>query len=226
MGKKQKVFLHVGPPGAGDVIEVALAHHRGALVELGIDAPARSGEDTFLASLEILRDHKAWGFTRKEVEGQWSELCQRIWKTRQTVALSLPLVATASRPEIDLLLDGLSGLQVNVVVIAGPDDDVDDVAHRWGAVVRKPERLHVVRLEEPTAKNAWKAFGKVAGFGTASLGLDAVPEPPGARPLSSLDEARREIQRLARRNQVLERWRDESERKRKKLKRRLRSDAA
>lgn len=226
MGKKRKVFLHIGVPGVGDVVEVALAHHREALVELGIDVPARSPEETFLASLEILREHKAWGFSRKEVEGQWSELCRRVWKTKQTVTLSLPLVAPASRPEIDLLLDGLSGLQVNVVVIAGPDDDLDDIAHRWGAAVRKPERLHVVRLDEPTPKKAWKAFGKVAGFGTASLGLDAVPEPAGARPLASLDDARHEIERLARRNQVLERWRDESERKRRKLKRRLKSAAA
>lgn len=226
MAKKRKVFLHVGMPGAGDVIELALLHHREALFELGIDVPARSAEETFLAAIEILREHKRWGFARKEVEGQWSELCRRAWESRQTLALSLPLMAPASRPEIDLLLDGLAGLQVHVVITAGPGEDVDDVAHRWGAAVRKPERLHVVRLDEPTPKKAWKAFGKVAGFGTASLGLDDVPEPVSARQLASLDEARYEIERLARRNQSLERWRGESERKRKKLKKKVRSDAA
>lgn len=130
-------------------------------------------------------------------------------------------MASASPPEIDLLLDALAGLQVNVVLTAGSADDIDDVAARWGAAVRKPERLHVVRLDDPSPKKAWKAFGKVAGFGTASLGLDGVPEPISARRVASLDEARREIERLARRNQSLERWRDESDRKRKKLKRRL-----
>lgn len=221
MAKKRKAFLHVGMPGAGDSIEVALVHHRAALVELGIDVPARSSEETFLAAVEILREHKAWGFTRKEVEGQWADLCRRAWKSKQTIAISLPLMASASPPEIDLLLDALAGLQVNVVLTAGSADDIDDVAARWGAAVRKPERLHVVRLDDPTPKKAWKAFGKVAGFGTASLGLDGVPEPISARRVASLDEARREIERLARRNQSLERWRDESDRKRKKLKRRL-----
>jgi len=221
MAKKRKVFLHVGMPGAGDVIELALVHHRDALVELGIDVPTRSAEETFLSAVEILREHKAWGFARKEVEGQWATVCRRVWKSKQTVAISVPLLAHATRPEIDLLLDGLVGLQVNVVITAGVDDEIDEVVARWGAAVRRPERLHVIRLEEPTPKRAWKAFGKTAGFGTASLGLDDVPPPLGARPLSSLDEARREIERLARRNQSLERWRDDSDRKRKKLKRRL-----
>jgi hypothetical protein len=229
MAKKQKAFLHVGMPGAGDIIEAALIHHREALVELGIDVPARSADETFLSAVEILRVHKAWGFARKEVEGQWANVCRRAWKSKQTIAVSLPLMATATRPEIDLLLDALAGMQVNVVLTAGPaddDGDLDEIAARWGAAVRKPERLHVIRLEDPTPKRAWKAFGKVAGFGTASLGLADVPPPMSTRPLASLDEARREIERLARRNQSLERWRAESDRKRKKLKRRLRSDAA
>ncbi|KAA1421647.1 hypothetical protein F0U44_05050 [Nocardioides humilatus] len=225
MTKKRKVYLHVGLPGAGDIIEVALVRHREALVELGIDAPAKSVEDNFLSALELLREHKAWGFTRKEVEGQWAALCRRAWKGQGDVALSLPLLAAARRPEIDLLLDGLAGFQVHVVITAGPTDDIADFVERWSAAVRKPERLHVIRLEEPTPGKAWKAFGAVAGFGTASLGLDDV-RAPFVRPVGSLDDARQEIERLARRNQSLERWRDESERKRKKLKRRLKVDAA
>ncbi len=224
MATKRKVFLHVGMPGAGDIIEVALVHHREALQELGIDVPMRSTDESFLSAVEILREHKAWGFARKEVEGQWADVCRRAWKTKQTVAVSLPLIATASRPEIDLLLDALTGMQVHVVLTAAPDDnidDIDDIAARWGAAVRKPERLHVLRLAEPTPKRVWKAFGKVAGFGTASLGLAEVPGPVGARQLTSLDDARREIERLARRNQSLERWRDESDRKRRKLKKKL-----
>lgn len=229
MAKKRKVFLHVGMPGVGDVMEAALVHHRDALVELGFDVPARSAEETFLAAVEILREHKAWGFSRKEVEGQWATLCRRAWKSQLPVVVSLPLMAGASRPEIDLLLDGLVGLQINVVLTAGPDDDADQldgIVARWGAAVRKPERLHVVRLGDPTPKDTWKAFGKAVGFGTASLGLAGVPAPAGARPLASLDEARHEIERLSRRNRSLERWREESDRKRKKLKRRLRADAA
>ncbi|NHA01423.1 hypothetical protein G5V59_20620 [Nocardioides sp. W3-2-3] len=33
MAKKPKAWIHVGMPGAGDVVEPALAHHHGALVE-------------------------------------------------------------------------------------------------------------------------------------------------------------------------------------------------
>lgn len=226
MAKKRKVFLHVGMPGAGDIIESALVHHRDALVELGVDVPTLTTEESFLSTVEVLREHKAWGFRRKEVEGQWAKVCRRIWKGKQTVALSLPRIAPATRPEIDLLLDSLAGLQINVVITAGPDDEIEAVVERWGAAVRKPERLHVIRLDDPTPKRAWKAYGKAAGFGTASLGLSDVPTPPGATPPLSLDEARREIERLARRNQSLERWREESERKRTLLKRRLKSDAA
>ncbi len=225
MAKKRKVFLHVGVPGVGDIIDVALVHHRDALVELGIDVPTRSTEESFLAAVEILREHKAWGFRRPEVEGQWSAVCRRAWKGTGTVAISLPLVGHATRPEIDLLLDGLTGMQIHVVLTATPGDDIGDVAARWGAAVRKPERLHVIRLEDPSPKAVWKAFGKVVDFGTTSLGLAGVPDPVSARPLASLDEARREIERLARRNQSLERWRDESDRKRKSLKRRLTSAA-
>jgi hypothetical protein len=228
MAKKRKVFLHVGVSGPGDIIDAALIHHRDALVELGVDVPARSTEETFLSAVEVLREHKAWGFSRKEVEGQWAAVCRRAWQGQQAVAVSLPLIARASRPEIDLLLDGLAGMQVHVVLTATPDDDgdLDDIAARWGAAVRKPERLHVLRLEDPTPKRLWKAYGRIAGFGTASLGLAGVPEPVGARPPASLDEARREIERLARRNRSLERWREESERKRKKLRKRLKTNDA
>ncbi len=225
MSKKRKVYLHVGLPGAGDIIDVALVHHRDALVELGTDVPVRSTEESFLAAVEVLREHQAWGFTRKEVEGQWANICRRAWKGSGTVAISLPLIGHATRPEIDLLLDALIGMQVHVVLTAMPDDDLDAIATRWGDAVRKPERLHVIRLDEPSPKAVWKAFGKVVDFGTASLGVADVPDPVGARPAASLDEARHEIERLARRNRSLERWRDESDRKRKKLKRRLASVA-
>ena len=223
MARKRKAYLHVGMPGAGDIIEAALVHHRGALAELDVHAPARSPEETFLSAIEILREHRRWGYSRAEVEGQWADLCRRAWKSRGTIAMSLPLLARASRPEIDLLLDGIAGLEVHVVVTAAPTDAVDSVVERWGAAVRKPDRLHVIRLEQPSPAQSWRAFGKVAGFGTASLGLADVPLPVAVRPLGSLDEARREIERLTRRNQSLERWRTEKPRRRRAVTARYRA---
>ena len=221
MAKKRKAFLHVGPAGVGDVIEPALVHHRDALVELDVTVPARTTDESFRAAVEILRAHKAWGFRRKEVEGQWSELCRRAWKGTGTVVLGQPLLAGATPEQIDLLVDGLAGFQVHVVVTAGRPGTAADLAavcERWAAAVRRPERLHVVEAADPHA--AWRALGRTAGFGTASLRLDDVPLPVGARPLSSLDEARHEIERLVRRNTSLELRLAETDRRRRGLRRR------
>ncbi len=224
MAKKRKAYVHVGLAGVGDIIEPALARHRTALVELGVAVLPKTTDESFRAAVEVLRDHKAWGFKRREVEGQWADLYRRALKGKSTVVFSQPLLARAEPDQIDLFLDGLAGFEIHVVVTTcaqEPDADLALVSKRWGAAVRKPERFHVVELEEANAAQAWKAFGKVVGFGTASLKLADVPQPVGARPLSSLDEARREIERLTRRNQSLEQRLEETDKKRKKLKKKL-----
>lgn len=224
MAKKRKAFLHVGLSGVGDIIEPALVRHRDALVELGVVVLPKTTDESFRAAVEILRDHKAWGFKRKEVEGQWADLYRRAHKGKATVVFSQPLLGKATPEQIDLLLDGLAGFEIHVVITTcatEPDADLEMVTKRWSAAVRKPERLHVLDLEEPDGRAAWKAFGKAVGFGTASLRLDDVPQPVGARPLSSLDEARREIERLTRRNESLEQRLEETDKKRRKLKKKL-----
>lgn len=222
MPTKRKVFVHVGMPGGGDVIEGALVRHREALVELGVDVPAHTTDESFRAAVEVLRVHKDWGFKRKEVEGAWAQLYRRAHKGRGVVAISQPLLADATPEQIDLLLDGLAGLRVHVVITHGPGADLGDAAQRWGAAVRKPERLHLVELDaDATPASVWKAFGKVVGFGTASLGLDDLPAATGAVEVHTMEEARREIQRLQRRNTALEHRLAESDRKRRKLKKRL-----
>ncbi len=199
MPKKRKVFLHVGMPGVGDIIEAALVHHRDALVELDMLVPVRSSHEGFLAAVEMTRTHKAWGLRRKDVEGAWAALCRRARKGRSTVVISQPLLATAPRPQIDLLLDQLSDFQVHVVLTATaphawcvpgePETDLGVVLDRWGGAVRKPERLHVLLVgsdpdrPDETQRQAWRAFGRLAGFGTASLALDDVPQPVAARPM-------------------------------------------
>jgi hypothetical protein len=298
MARKRKAFVHVGMPGVGDVLEAALVHHRDALVELGVAVPARSSQETFAAAVELTRSHREWGMRRKDVEGAWATLCRRAHKTHGAVVVSQPLLATASRPQIDLLVDGLAGFEVHVVVTGTaphawclpgePETDLGVVLDRWSGAVRRPERLHVLLIdshpEDPalTQSAAWRAFGRLVGFGTASLGLADVPQPVAARPmwlvptvpaeragvldtvarawldaietggydvvgdpaavlgkplpvapgelrLGRLDdllrEAVREIERLTRRTEALESDLERVDRKRRKLKRKLRAAA-
>jgi hypothetical protein len=220
MAKKRKAWIHVGVPGAGDVLEPALAHHHQALVELGFASLARTTCESFRAAVEMLRSHKEWGLKRAEVEGQWTQLVARGTRAKADLVFSQPLLADATPEQIDLLVDALHGFQVHVVVTTGAVDETD-VLERWSRAVRKPERLHVLELDGSSPKATWKAFGKLVGFGTASLPMDGVP--PVAPQIDSLADARREVERLSRRNAALEVRIEELDRKRRKLKRRLRS---
>lgn len=222
MAKKRKAWIHVGMPGSGDVVEAALAHHHDALVELGIASVAQSSSESFRAAVEILRTHKQWQLKRGDVEGQWTTLVRRAAKAKADLVFSQSMLAEAEPDQIDLLVDALDGYQVNVVVTVADVDDpavVDALVARWARAVRKPERVHRLDVGDADPAASWKAFGKLVGFGTASLGLDDIP--PTVPPAATLDEARREIERLARRNASLEVRLEELDRKRRKLKKKL-----
>src|SRR4029077_7430649 len=68
--------------------------------------------------IEIRRDHKAWGYERREVEGTWAEICRQARKGRGDVVFSQELLAACSPPQIALLLDTLAGFEVRLVVTA------------------------------------------------------------------------------------------------------------
>jgi hypothetical protein len=108
-----------------------------------------------------------------------------------------------------------------VVTTTGADESA--TLGRWARAVRKPERLHVIETDGMEPREVWKAFGKLVGFGTRSLRLDEVPLPVPT--CSSLKEAQRELERLARRNASLEVRLEELDRKRRKLKKKLRQAA-
>ena len=218
MAKKLKAWIHVGMPGTADAIEPALAHHHEALVELGVASLAHAPAESFRAAVEMTRAHKDWGLKRADVEGQWTRLVRRAQRTRSDLVFSQPLLAHAAPEQVALLVDGLAGYQVHVVVTTGIDDETATLG-RWASAVRKPERLHVIETDGREPKDVWKAFGKLVGFGTASLRLDTVPNATG--PVQSLPDALRELERLARRNASLEVRLEELDRKRRKLKRRL-----
>ncbi|MDQ6523089.1 hypothetical protein RB608_05740 [Nocardioides sp. LHD-245] len=222
MAKKQKAWIHVGMPGAGDVVESALAHHHAALVELGVASVARSTAESFRAAVEMTRSHKDWGLKRADVEGQWARLVRRARKGRCDLVFSQSLLAAATPDQVALLVDALADHQVHVVLTTGHDDEAPVIA-RWHGACRKPERLHVIETDGLEPGQVWSAFGRTVGFGTASLRLDGVPRATAT--LQTLPEALREVERLARRNASLEVRLEELDRKRRKLKRRLNSAA-
>jgi hypothetical protein len=221
MPKKHKAWIHIGLSGAGDVLEPALAHHHQALVELGYASVARTTAESFAAAVELLRTHKEWGMRRADVEGQWTRLVHRATKAKADLVFSQPMLAAATPDQAALLVDALHGHQVNLVLTTGGEDETA-VLERWSRVVRKPERIHVLEVDGASPKATWKAFGKLVGFGTASLPVDGVPAV--APRCDSLADARRELERLARRNASLEVRLEELDRKRRKLKRRLRKN--
>ena len=192
MAKKRKAFLHVGlDDGSGDFVGGALGRHRRSLHELGISCPAESGEEMFRAALEMLRTHQDWGYRRSEVEGAWTGVWRRAEKEkgRNDVLVSQTQLAAARPEQIDLALDALGAFQVHVVLTAqapdawtvpgDPGHDLGSVLERWAGAV-KHERVHVVVGSD--RQQVWKRLGKVVGFGTSSLPLDDVADPPRARP--------------------------------------------
>jgi len=202
MAKKRKAYLHVGlDDGSGDFVGAALGRHRRALAELGVSSPAESGEEMFRAALEMTRTHQDWGFGRSEVEGAWTDVWRRAEKEkgRNAVVVSQTLLATARPEQVELALDAVAGFQTHVVVTAQAPDawtvpgdlghDLASVLERWGASI-KPERLHVVIGSD--RDQVWKRLGKIVGFGTSSLPVDALATALRARPphLASAERAR------------------------------------
>ena len=225
MGKKRKVYLHVGvTDGPGDFLEAALHEHQHSLAALGVQCPTRNADEMFRAAIEITRRHQAWDYRRREVEGAWAGICRRVLKAkgRDDVVISQPLLAVATPEQIDLLVDQLPGLAVHVVVVAergpgSPSGSTEAAAllSRWERAVTKPERLHLLAVEPgATRAEVWKAYGDLVGFGTTSLSLAGLAQPVPA----SLDEALATVARLARRNESLQLRLAETERRRRLVK--------
>ncbi len=201
---KRKVFLHVGPArGAGDVIEPAILHHTRALAELGVRTPVQFPDEAFRAALDITWQHRTWGYRRREVEGAWAVLCRRLLKakSKDTQVVSVPWMAGATADQIDLFLDQLPGTQRHVVLTpAGGSEAPDELVERWSKACGRPERVHI--LDGASApEQLWRSFGRVVGFGTASLPVHhLLPVGP-----ADLGEALDELERLRRRNESLRR---------------------
>lgn len=187
---QRKAFLHIGLPHTGTGwLGEALLTHADALRDSRLSLPARSTQEMFRASLEIRRTHQSAGYRRADVEGAWAGVCRRAHKSTGSVIISQEHLAGADKDQIALLLDGLSGFEVNVVIAArNPDarggdqggEDLGRVLERWSAATRH-DRVHVIAAPEAQDPPAavWTAFGRVVG-----LDADALPLP--ARVVSQL----------------------------------------
>jgi hypothetical protein len=203
---RRKAFVHVGlPHSGGTILEAALDHHEATLARLGIQRPAKSADEMFRAAVELLRDHRAWGYRRRDVEGSWSSVCRRARKGKGTVVVGQHLLAAAAPVEIELLLDGLAGFEVHAVLVApapgtgstdgGDDRGLDEVRARWSAALGHPDRVHVIVAPETTAETTaetsaadrslviWEAYGRAVGFDASQLRL---PEVPAHQPVRQL----------------------------------------
>lgn len=228
---KRKAYLHIGPPRTGGgFLDSALTEHADELATMGVLHPVISAEEMFRAAIEIRRDHKAWGYQRREVEGAWAGICRRAQKGRHDVVFSQELLAACTADQVDLLLDGLAGFEAHVVVTQrDPATGLDG----WQRAV-PPERWHVIAVPDVDREQAvWSSFGEIVGFDAASLPLDTgwtTTRPIAGRPQEELLEVIRtgaladvlaEVTRLRSHNQALAERNAELERKKKKLKRKL-----
>lgn len=145
MARKRKAYLHIGLPRTGGAfLDSALAQHADALDAAGVCHPAISAEEMFRAAIEIRRDHRAWGYERREVEGAWAAICRRAHKGRRDVIFSQELLAACTPAQIDLLLDGLAGFEVHVVVTAR--DLGSQLLAAWAASVEAGRSVSFARF--------------------------------------------------------------------------------
>ena len=171
---RRRAILHLPlPEGGGDLVEAAIEAHASTLEARGVRRPARTQEEMLRAAVELRRDHRAWGYRRRDVEGSWAELCRRARQGRprpHTLLFGHPLLTGLTAEQAALLLDGLRDLEVHVVVTAPPGPAAEAVASVWRTELRRPDRVHLVTDGcGPNAPEAWPAFCRAAGVDVAGL---------------------------------------------------------
>ena len=180
MARKRQAFVHVGlDDGSGDVVGTALDVHAHALLDLGVRRPTEPAD----------------------ADGTWAGLGRSAAPGRDTIVLSRPLLASARAERAHSLVGALDAFDVHVVVTAQAPDawtlpgdparDLTSVLDRWSGAVRSPDRLHVIVGGDDAT--TWKAFGRVVGFGTASLrvGTTTGPRQPDVVPAQRAEALRR-----------------------------------
>jgi len=174
------VYLHLGLPGSGaGFLETALPEHAATLATFGVAHPVAAPDEMFRSAVEIRRDHRAWGYRRRDVEGTWAGICRRVRKQRDRVLLSQELLTGCTPDQADLLLDTLAGAEVHAVITARRADaerhEFAALTALWTGAVRRPDRVHtlVVPADVEPLGWIWSELGELVGFDAAQMPLGA-----------------------------------------------------
>lgn len=117
---RRKLIWHLGlPDPARPVLPATLDTHREALADLGVHVAADAAEAE-RAVHELLHTHREAGLKRKQVQGTWSRIADRVWAHRGTSVVSTPGLCAADGEWLRLALDPLIGVEVQLVLTAEP----------------------------------------------------------------------------------------------------------
>ncbi|RLV47901.1 hypothetical protein D9V37_17470 [Nocardioides mangrovicus] len=185
---RRRIFWHIGPDDLGTrFLAQALDDSREALAEQGVQV-AGTPAAWDLVSAELRHRHRALGYRRAEVDGQYPALVRRLWPHRGTSVLSTPGLAGATPEEVALALDAVRGAELHLVLVvrdeasradaarqatletgvAPEQEETASILERWGRTVL-PERVHLIEATEP--EQIWARL-------TSLLGAE-VDLPPG-----------------------------------------------
>lgn len=115
MSKRQLIW-HIGLAHAPrSVVPANLDAQAGSLEAVGVQVSA-SSDEARLATHELLHTHRQAGLSRRELEGRWSRICDRVWQHKGVSLLSTPDLCVADKDQIRMALDGLIGVEVHLVL--------------------------------------------------------------------------------------------------------------
>lgn len=136
---KNKIFLHVGPEPRA-LTHADLTEHRSLLAGAGCLVPHVAQSALDAAASEMLRNHRALGLRRRDVEGAWAGVTRGLWRLGTDVVISQPQFIDADDEQFALISDHLAGLDLHVVVLTR--DDRPAPLPTWATTRLAADRLH------------------------------------------------------------------------------------
>lgn len=200
---RRKLIWHIGLAHAPrPLISANLLEHGESLQAAGVQVAA-TAEEAGLATHDLLRTQREAGLSRRDVEGRWARICDRVWAHKGLSVLSTPDLCVADKDQIRLALDPLIGVEVHLVVTI--DSFSQQIYGGWLAELRSGRSTgwdkYVTRVlastrQHPQAERFWVGHDLPAvlsrwGWTFRADRLHVLAEPDPARHwLELLDLAR------------------------------------